>query len=188
MDPDNLFFSRRTAWLVRFDYLVVLGLLVFVLISQWEQLNLLHFVLAIVWQDLIGYYPAAAVFYLGSRDPQQRKVPRFFYVVYNIFHGVPLNAAVLVTWWVLAGGWEPAMLAIPIHLCIDRGVFGRFYKAFCIAFEPVAHPEFKRFTEGIARERLWGLPRATGAAAPAAVRDVPAPVKPVMVQTGRSAL
>jgi hypothetical protein len=39
-------------------------------------------------------------------------------------------------WAVLAGGPEWAMLAVPIHLSGDRGLFGNVYKPVSLPFEP----------------------------------------------------
>ncbi len=46
--------------------------------------------------------------------------------------------------WVLAFGWEWALLAIPIHLLGDRALFGNALKPFSVPFEPEAHPAFAR--------------------------------------------
>lgn len=169
MDPSNLFFTRRTAWLMRLDYLAILAVLLGLLWVQRAELNLLHFLIAIAWQDVAGYYPAAAVHFWPRRLGGTGRVPRWMYVLYNFIHGIPLNAAVLLAWLWAAGGWQPAMLALPIHLCIDRGVMGRFYKSFCIAFESVPHPEYASFASRMAlRPAHWpGAAAASGVAAPA---------------------
>jgi len=156
MDPENTFFTRRTAQLMRLDYVCLLALSLCAMVAQWSELELWHFVAAIAWQDLLGYYPAAAVYYWPRPSGTVRRLPRAFYVVYNLTHGVPLNLAVLSVWWAANSGWEPAMLAIPIHLCIDRGVFGRYYKSFCIAFEPVRHDLFREFSRQLDERPVWG--------------------------------
>ena len=46
-------------------------------------------------------------------------------------------AGCLVALWALAAGhFEWAMLAVPIHLSIDRGLFGNTYKPSSLPFEP----------------------------------------------------
>ncbi len=155
MDPANLFFTRRTAWLMRLDHLVILAVLLGLLYTQRAELNYWHFFFAIAWQDVIGYYPAATVHFWPRKLGGKGVVPRWMYVLYNVIHGIPLNTAVLLAWLWIAGGWQPAMLAIPIHLCIDRGVLGRFYKTFRTAFEMVPHPEFARFADRMERQPHW---------------------------------
>ena len=39
-------------------------------------------------------------------------------------------------WAYAIGGFEWAMLAVPIHLCVDRGVFGNTLKPIELSFEP----------------------------------------------------
>jgi hypothetical protein len=47
--------------------------------------------------------------------------------------------------WALAVKPEWALMAIPIHLFGDRGIFGNTLKPFGIQFEPVTHPDFVEF-------------------------------------------
>jgi hypothetical protein len=175
MDPNNLFLTRRTYWLARLDYLAILAVLLGLLWAQRAELNWWHFFFAIAWQDVVGYYPAAAVHFWPRRYGGSGAVPRWMYVLYNVIHGIPLNAAVLLAWLWIAGGWQPAMLAIPIHLCIDRGVLGRFYKSFSIAFESVPHPEYARFAARMAQQPAhWPGSDAADAAPAAGERRRPA--------------
>jgi len=172
VDPKNLFFSKNAFRLLRLDHLCLLALSIYVLIQQIEALNVWHFVIAIAWQDAISYYPAAILYYWRRKPDEPLRMSRWFYVVYNVMHGVPANLAVLLVWYHENGGWEPAMLAIPIHLCIDRGLAGRYLKSFSIAFEPREHELFAEFSRKMAERPIWGASAA--AAAPSQDTGAPA--------------
>jgi hypothetical protein len=43
--------------------------------------------------------------------------------------------------WAWLSGPEWAMLAVPLHLSIDRGVFGNIFKPVALPFEPVPAPD-----------------------------------------------
>ena len=49
--------------------------------------------------------------------------------------------------WCLLVRPEWALLALPIHLCGDRAIFGNFLKPFGLSFEPVAHPAYKELVK-----------------------------------------
>ena len=166
MDPKNLFFSRNTFRLLRLDHLCLLALSIYLLIQQLDALNVWHFMLAIAWQDAISYYPAAILYYWRRKPGQPMRMSRFFYVVYNVMHGVPANLTVLLVWLHENGGWEPAMLAIPIHLCIDRGLAGRYLKSFSIAFEPRQHELFAEFARKMEQQPIWGASASSETSAP----------------------
>lgn len=172
MDPKNLFFSKNAFLLLRIDHLCMLVAAVVALVTQRAEVNWWHFFLAIAWQDAISFYPAAFVYYWPRRDRQlPRRMPRAFYIVYNIVHGVPMNMAVLLVWWLARGKWVPEMLAIPIHLCIDRGVAGRYFKSFSIAFEPKQHPVYAEFAATMEAQPAWGeAPNREGE--PGSLRDL----------------
>ncbi len=92
-------------------------------------------VVLFVYVDVIGYLPGALAYH---RSPDQQ-VSRVYYVLYNTMHSLSVQGAVLGA-WVLAHGWEWALLVLPIHLFGDRALFGNFAKSFTVSFEPVPHP------------------------------------------------
>jgi hypothetical protein len=47
------------------------------------------------------------------------------------------------------------MLAQPIHLCGDRGLFGNLYKPLELSFEPVMHPSIEKFNLDFQGEGPW---------------------------------
>jgi uncharacterized membrane protein YfcA len=89
--------------------------------------------------DLIGYVPGAIAY---RRSPDGR-VPRRYYAAYNVAHSV-LTASVVAALWSKRHGPEWALLAIPLHIGIDRGFFGNFMRPFSVAFEPRAHPAWQQ--------------------------------------------
>jgi hypothetical protein len=56
-----------------------------------------------------------------------------------------VTAAAVAGAWCLTAGPEWALLALPLHLCGDRALFGNFLKPFGLSFEPVAHPLYQEF-------------------------------------------
>lgn len=65
-------------------------------------------------------------------------------MLYNLMHSMAVQAIAAGLWCVLVTP-EWALLAIPIHLCGDRALFGNCVKAFAVPFEPVTIPQFDEF-------------------------------------------
>jgi hypothetical protein len=143
MDSRNTFHTPATYALTRLDYLVVTAALVGLVVYHLPETRLGPFTAAFVWIDLVGYLPGA-LWYARSGGTR-RSIPAVFPVLYNVTHSFATNAVVAAVWYLVAGRLEWAMLALPIHLCGDRGLFGNIYKPFGLAFQPVQHPAFARF-------------------------------------------
>jgi hypothetical protein len=157
MDSHNRFESRTTYRLVRLEYLIALGVSVFLLFRHLGQVNWWVFAILFVYIDLVGYIPGAIAF----RRSETKRIGKAYYVLYNTMHSMATQAAVAL---LLAVLWRPdwALLALAIHLCGDRALFGNFLKPFRVSFEPVTHPAFARLEADLARA---GNPSpATGAA------------------------
>lgn len=152
MDNCNLFETRVTYRLIRLEYLAALFICVGLAISRYHEIRWWVFILLFSYIDLIGYIPGA----LAHRFANGQQTPKIYYVLYNSMHSLLSAILVAALWsWLVKPEW--ALLAIPIHLSGDRSIFGNFLKPFNVSFEPVAHPEYKRFfnsyTEG---NRLTG--------------------------------
>jgi len=91
------------------------------------------------YNDLIGYLPGALAY---RRSPDGR-VPRRYYVAYNAAHSA-LTASAIAAVWSKKRGPEWALLAIPLHIGLDRGLFGNFMRPFSVAFEPRPHPAWEQ--------------------------------------------
>jgi hypothetical protein len=144
MDQCNHFESRTTYYLHRAEYLLGLAVSLYLLIEHWESINGWHFFILFSYIDLIGYIPGAIAF----RVLKNKNLPRFYFVLYNSTHSL-VSAALVAFIWSLFFGVTWSLLAIPIHLCGDRAIFGNFLKSFCLSFEPKEHPAFSLFKSQI---------------------------------------
>lgn len=155
MDAANQFESRTTYRLIRLEYLAALALSMYFFVAHIGEIRWIPFVALFVYIDLIGYIPGA-IAYHRSRT---KRIAKAYYVLYNLMHSLVTQLAVVLAWaWFV--GWEWALLAIPIHLCGDRALFGNFLKPFSVTFEPTPHPAYARL-----RAELATGPAATGPAA-----------------------
>jgi hypothetical protein len=100
-------------------------------VGHARQVSWTRFALAFVLIDLVGYLPGARAFRRARGGP----IAPLYHHLYNVTHNAVTAAAVLAAWGALAGGFEWAMLAIPLHLAGDRGVFGNGRKPTIEPFE-----------------------------------------------------
>jgi hypothetical protein len=144
MDAVNHFESKTTVRLIRLEYLVALGTSFFLLFTHLGKINWWVFAALFVYIDLIGYIPGAIAFHRSKN----KRISKAYYVLYNTMHSMVTQSAVALLWVVLVKP-EWALLALPIHLCGDRALFGNFLKPFSVSFEPVVHPAFSRLIREI---------------------------------------
>jgi hypothetical protein len=142
MDSHNLFLTRATYRLLRAEYGVALIAAVIVALIHLGHIRWPVFIGMFVYIDLIGYLPGAVAY----RRARAGDIPRGFYVLYNSMHSFVSAGAVAGAWCLLVRP-EWALLALPIHLCGDRAIFGNFLKPFGLSFEPVTHPAYKEFVK-----------------------------------------
>lgn len=140
MDSHNLFATRTTYHLLRAEYAVALAVSVVLLLLHLGEVRWWAFAGLFGYIDLIGYLPGAVAW----RRARGGAIRRTYFVLYNAMHSL-LTAAVVVAVWCLAIGPEWALLALPIHLCGDRAIFGNFLKPFGLSFEPQTHPAYQEF-------------------------------------------
>jgi hypothetical protein len=124
MDQANPFESRTTYRLHRAEYLVLSAVAIALFVVHIHQVRWLPAVALFVYIDLIGYLPGAIAWHRSST-----------------MHSLITQSAVIALWGLFVG-WEWALLAIPIHLFGDRGLFGNFLKPFNLSFEPTPHPAY----------------------------------------------
>lgn len=144
MDQKNHFESPTTYYLHRAEYLVGLSLCVFLLLRNWHQVNWWHFAILFSYIDVIGYLPGAIAYALSPT----KKISKVYFVLYNSTHSA-ISASAVAILWVTISGADWSLLAIPLHLCSDRSLFGNFLKPFILSFEPMEHPAFKLFKRNI---------------------------------------
>lgn len=135
MDPHNTFCTPGTYRVMRLEYLVGLGVATYLFIANVSDVRWWVAVLFFFYTDLIGYLPGA----IAYRRSQTKRISKVYYLLYNTMHSI-VTASAIAGLWCLAVGPEWALLASPIHIGIDRGIFGNFLKSFSVAFEPETHP------------------------------------------------
>ncbi|CRK58240.1 putative integral membrane protein [Alloactinosynnema sp. L-07] len=160
MDAANLFDSKTTYRLIRLEYLAALALSMYLFVDHIGEINWFVFAGLFLYIDLIGYIPGAIAFHRSTT----KQISKVYYVLYNTMHSLVTQAAVALV-WSLAFGPEWALLALPIHLCGDRALFGNFLKPFSVTFEPVVHPAFAQLREKVES------PASASAPAPSAVAE-----------------
>lgn len=139
MDAANHFDSKTTYNLIRLEYLGALGVSFYFFFDNLGAINWVAFALLFLYIDLIGYIPGAIAFHRS----ETKRISKAYYVLYNTMHSLFTQGVVALLWILLIGpSW--ALLALPIHLCGDRALFGNFLKPFGVTFEPVEHPAFSR--------------------------------------------
>ncbi|WP_255953419.1 hypothetical protein [Streptomyces odontomachi] len=137
MDALNRFETKTTYRLIRLEYLFALVVSFYFLFKHLDDIRWWPFALLFVYIDLIGYIPGAIAFHRS----ETKRISKAYHVLYNTMHSMATQAVVALLWGLLFGS-EWALLALPIHLCGDRALFGNFLKPFRVSFEPVAHPKF----------------------------------------------
>jgi hypothetical protein len=138
MDPANTFESPGTYSALRSEYgLLALGSTYLL----WRNRKKVRWPVAgalFYYNDVIGYIPGA-IAYRRSKD---KKIPKAYYALYNVMHSAITGATVAALWARFVRP-EWALLGIPIHIGIDRGLFGNFLKPFSVPFEPEPHPAWE---------------------------------------------
>ncbi len=138
MDSHNLFMTPTTYRAVRLEYGAALATSVVLAVLHFHQTSWPAFVVLFVSIDLIGYLPGA----IAWRRAQGRLTTRTYHVLYNTSHSF-LTAGAVAAIWSITRGPVWALLALPIHLCGDRALFGNFLKPFGLSFEPQVHPAYQ---------------------------------------------
>ncbi|MER7191245.1 hypothetical protein [Streptomyces flaveolus] len=139
MDAANRFETPTTFGLLRAEYCAGLALSAGLFLWHLDDVRWPVALALFAYIDVIGYLPGA----LAHRRADGGEIPRVYYVLYNTMHSWLTAGAVVALWaWLVRPEW--ALLAVPIHLCGDRGLLGNFLKPFAVAFEPEPHPAFVR--------------------------------------------
>jgi len=139
MDLANQFESKTTYRLIRAEYLVALGVCLYLFIAHIDEIRWLPAIALFAYIDVLGYIPGTIAYHRSAT----KRISKAYYVAYNTMHSFVTQAAVAGLWaWLIGPEW--ALLAIPIHLCGDRALFGNFLKPFSVTFEPTAHPAYLR--------------------------------------------
>ena len=143
MDVNNRFHTEKTFLWVRLEHIALLIVAGFMVVLHLDEVSWPGFILAFVAIDLIGYLPGA----IAHRRSKNGKVSPLFHHLYNFTHSYLVAGVVVALWALATGGFEWAMLAIPLHLSGDRGLFGNTYKPQTLPFEPAPPESFALFEE-----------------------------------------
>ena len=135
MDSLNRYHTKATYWIVRAEHIVLLVLLTILTLVHAQEVNWWRAFAAFWIIDIVGYIPGAIVY----RRSMDGRISRWFYHSYNFVHTYLVAGTGVAIWAYFHGGPEWAMLAVPIHLSIDRGVFGNTLKPIELSFEPKRH-------------------------------------------------
>ncbi len=160
MDSHNLFLTPPTCRLLRAEYGAALIAAVAAALLHLGHIRWQVFIGMFVYIDLIGYLPGAVAY----RRARGGDIGRGFYVLYNSMHSF-LSAGTVAGVWCLLVRPEWALLALPIHLCGDRAIFGNFLKPFGLCFEPVTHPAYKELVKNYEQHIESSSPRDVSVAA-----------------------
>jgi len=133
LDSSNRFHTFQSWWLVRTEHLVLMFTSIALAIINLGSMNWPRFVAIFVLIDAIGYLPGA----IAQRRAGIEPIAAPYHHLYNIAHSYLTAAVVVGVWSAASGSFEWAMLAFPIHLSGDRGVFGNTYKPIQLPFEPI---------------------------------------------------
>ncbi len=153
MDHVNRFESKTTYRLLRAEYGIALVACAVLLLEHLDDIHWLPAIALFVYIDVIGYLPGA----IAYRRTPGGAIPKSYYVLYNTMHSFVTQAAVLGI-WAAFDGFQWAFLAVPIHLCGDRALFGNFLKSFTVPFEPVALDAFAEFEKRAAKPGRSAIP------------------------------
>lgn len=133
MDKVHRFHTQGTYALERLEHLAVVAVCAVVALHHLAEIAWLRFAIAFVAIDAIGYIPGTIRWHRQGGG----LIPRGYYLLYNLTHSYLTAGVAIAVWATLGGGLEWAMLALPIHLSGDRGLFGNIYKPPMLPFEPV---------------------------------------------------
>jgi hypothetical protein len=131
MDPAHRFHTDETWRWVRAEHVGLVLVLVGLVAAHARDVAWGRLLVAFAAIDLVGYLPGAIAF---RRAGGGRIAPAYHHL-YNVSHSYLSAGVWLGAWAAVGGGLEWAMLAVPIHLSGDRGVFGNVYKPVSLPFE-----------------------------------------------------
>ena len=132
MDKTNRFHTDETWLWVRAEHTTLALALCLLVALHAREVEWVRFVAAFSVIDLVGYLPGA----IAVRRAGGGRISPIYHHLYNVTHSYLVAGAGVAVWAVARGSAEWAMLAVPIHLSGDRGIFGNVYKPVSLPFEP----------------------------------------------------
>jgi hypothetical protein len=133
MDPRHRFHTDSTFLWVRAEHIAIVVVAAVQGLFHLREVDWTRFVFAFAIIDLVGYLPGAVAF---RRRPGP--IAPLYHHAYNLTHSYLVAGMAVALWALVLGRLEWAMVAVPIHLSGDRGLFGNTYKPTSLPFEAVA--------------------------------------------------
>jgi len=147
MDGANRFHTEQIGHWMRVEHVALVAALAAVALLHAREVAWERFATAFLAIDVVGYVPGAVAFQRSRRET----IAPIYHHLYNVAHSYLSAGVVVGLWAVAAGGFEWAMLALPIHLSGDRGFFGNTYRPPSLPFEPVRRAAAADLDGGAAR-------------------------------------
>jgi hypothetical protein len=135
MDAANTFETTGTYRALRAEYAILGALSGYLLLRHRKEVRWPVALVLFGWSDTVGYLPGAIAF----RRSSNKQIAKGYYAAYNVAHS-GVTAAVLAAAWAKLVRPEWALLGVPLHIGIDRSLFGNFLKPLSVPFEPEPHP------------------------------------------------
>jgi hypothetical protein len=142
MDAVNTFETPATYRAMRVEYGLLAAACGYLLLHRRKEVRWPIALGLFLYNDTLGYVPGA-IAYRRSRD---KSISKAYYAAYNIMHS-GVTAAIVAAVWARFVRREWAMLGIPLHIGIDRAVFGNMLKPYSVPFEPEPHPVWQMVRE-----------------------------------------
>lgn len=135
MDKSGSPHTKLTQLMVRAEHIALVLVLMTLAFLHTDTMAWGRFLATFVLIDLVGYLPGAISFRLARGG----KISPVYHYLYNFAHSYLTTGFVVGVWGLTIGHLEWAMLALPIHLSSDRGLFGNTYKPASLPFEVGTH-------------------------------------------------
>lgn len=123
----------KNPFYVRAEHLAIVALCAALALLHLPDISWPRFIAAFVAIDLLGYVPGA----IAARRARGGRIAPLFHHLYNVTHSYLTLGFVVAAWALALGRLEWAMLAVPLHLSGDRGLFGNGHKPAALPFEGV---------------------------------------------------
>jgi uncharacterized membrane protein YfcA len=154
MDAVNMFDTPATHRAIRAEYGVLAAVSGYLL---WRKRKDVRWPVALglfLYNDTLGYVPGA----IAYRRSVDKDISKAYYLAYNAMHS-GVSASIAAAVWARFVRPEWAMLGIPLHIGVDRAVFGNMLKPFSVPFEPELHPTWRLVRDEL-REPWQGMSAA----------------------------
>jgi hypothetical protein len=123
--------SRGTYTLIRLEWIAALLVCSLLGLLHLDHIRWVPYLALFLGMDLVGTLPGT----LAHRRAGGRRIAPIYYGLYNVTHSALFLGALALA-WSLTLGPEWALVALPTHLCIDRGLFGNVLKSSSEPFVP----------------------------------------------------